>query len=151
MNNETFLSRKMRYRTVYVDKRKMQEEVINSLEKGRMTEELGRMLNTLVDNLIHSSMFDFRASQEDMFNEFRASTVLHCVDKFYKKYDAKRSTAFAFFTTTAINHLTDLFKALGKGDYLGEYRGIVKHSHDMRTREKAVVMYIEDVGSQKLS
>ena len=146
---DTFLTRRMRYKTIAIDQLKMQRAAEQSKKLGVVNEELGGYIVTLVDNIVYSSHFEFRVHQEDMFNEFRQIAILHCIEQFNYKFNIDRSTAFAFFTTAIMNKLRDLFRSLVRCDYLGEYRGIAPDSNDGRKREKARVVYIEDSSSNK--
>jgi len=130
----------MDYQTVYVDQNLMQIEAEISLENGRMTEELGRMLIHLVNNIVNSREFVFHWTQEDMHTQFRMETIAHCVDKFGKMYDPKSGKAFAFFNTVIRNKMYDLFRSLKTKDYLGENRRIG------RNNLKANVFYLEEIG-----
>jgi len=130
----------MDYQTVYVDQNLMQIEAEISLEQGQMTEELGRMLIHLVNNIVNSREFVFHWTQEDMHTQFRMETIAHCVDKFNKMYDPEAGKAFAFFNTVIRNKMYDLFRSLATKDYLGENRRIA------RGGVKAQVLYLQDIG-----
>lgn len=144
---KTFLTKRMEYKTVFIDKEAMQREAVKSFNSGVMTEAFGKTLCDLINNITHSKRFEFAIFQEDMFDEFRQEVAVHCVDKFWRRFDPNRSTAFAFFTTVIMNRLRDLFRKLKHSDYLGEYRGILGDSSNHRFREKAVVVYIEEMGN----
>lgn len=108
----------MKYKTIPIDRKKMQVAMLDSVEKGVMTEELGKYIMTLTENIMRSTLFKFEHWQRDMFEEFYSKVLMQCVYKM-DKYDVNKSDAFAFYNTVIINYLRDLFKVLTSKDYLG--------------------------------
>jgi len=116
-NKQTLLDKSFKYNTIYIDQAKMQEA--SDKGDGEFTNELGKYVITLVDNLMYSTIFNFEHWQVDLFNEFKSRTLEKCVCAYYAKYDPERSTAFAFFNTVIRNYLLDQFRQLRSHDSLG--------------------------------
>lgn len=85
----------------YIDKKEMYDEIVKSNEKGRCSEELGRMFFRLAEKYSHHPMFrDYERKYGLAFKQDLISTGLHACVKAWDKFNTDLyDNPFSFFTT----------------------------------------------------
>ena len=96
----------------YIDSTEFLKEVIQSQKIGQCTERLGQLLLELHDHILTLSRFSKKS--QDMKEEMQSYSIFRILSKglFSFDSDATPQAAFNYFTTAAINNMTQCAQRL---------------------------------------
>jgi hypothetical protein len=137
----------MYYNQVFIDKHAFDLESKKSKEQGRWTEKLGRFLVDLTRNIIHSSKFNIKDIQNEVYYELEMYILEKLLIRYLLRYDADRGNGFALATSMVINLTYDFLRKLKNHDATGRPKYHKRRNVSTQKRDRIIYVYLDNSAS----
>lgn len=134
----------MHYNQVFINKIEFDEESIKSKAENRLSERLGQMVVDLIRNIIHSSRFNIRDIQKEVYYETEMYIIEKFLVKYLIKYDPDKGNGFSLASTMIIHLTYDFLRKLKTKDVSGKPKYLSKRNVITNERDRIVVIYLDD-------
>jgi len=137
----------MFHNQVYIDKNEFDLESKKSQEIDKVTEKLGQMMIDLIKNIIHSSRFNIKDVQNEVYYELEMYILEKLLIKYLSKFNVNRGKGFALATSMVIHLTYDFLKRLKRFDATGKPKYHKKRNVLTNERDRIVFIYLDNSSS----
>lgn len=137
----------MFYNQVFIDKKIFDLESIKSKKQDKITERLGHMIIDLIRNILHSSRYNIKDIQGEVYYEAEMYIIEKFIIKYLKKYDSTKGNGFSLASSMVINLTYDFLRKLKTRDALGKPKYLSKLNVFTKEKDRIIVIYLDDNNS----
>lgn len=134
----------MYYNQVFINKHEFDEESIKSKEQGKLSEKLGHMVINLIRNIIHSSRFNIRDIQDEVYYETEMYIIEKFLMKYLTKYDPNKGNGFSLASTMIIHLTYDFLRKLKNRDISGKPKYHSKKNVITQEKDRIIIIYLDE-------